>query len=176
MDYPRVHARVFSFGPWANQVAPGAGDRCIYQEPLSSLEPWWASTVAPDMLGIVVSKAIKTVTSTGIDRTLDAHDLGAEYLRRPAETIFKDLTRAPHRLPPSIQIPGRRGRVWLESEVVRWLKGHQESPRQRADAQVAGTSRWQDARAQKDNGRRVGRPTKRQQLEKARLLVARGGK
>ncbi|PMS30764.1 hypothetical protein C0Z20_29285 [Trinickia symbiotica] len=131
------------------------------------------------MLGIVVSKTIKPATSTGLDRTLDAHDLGAEYLLRPAETIFKDLTRAPHRLPPSIQIPGRRGRVWLESEVVRWLREHQESQRQGADAQAVETSRRQGARAQStqnDNGRRVGRPTKRQQLEKARRLAARGGK
>jgi hypothetical protein len=141
--------------------------------------PWWASTVALGALGIVVSKTKRSVTPISLDRTLDAHDLGAEYLRRPAETIFKDLTRAPHRLPPSIQIPGRRGRVWLESDFLCWLWENQEPKRQGADAEPVETLRRQGAHTQStqnDKGRRVGRPTKRQQLEKALQLAARGGK
>jgi predicted DNA-binding transcriptional regulator AlpA len=56
------------------------------------------------------------------DRILDAHELALVYLGISADTVFKDLSRAPHRLPPSIKIQGRRGRRWLESDVLDWLK------------------------------------------------------
>ncbi|RQY17979.1 hypothetical protein DF106_28710 [Burkholderia stagnalis] len=112
------------------------------------------------------------------DRVLDAHELGEIYLHRPAATIFKDLTRAPHRLPPSIKIPGRRGRVWLESEVLRWLRSHQEGTQTAEGGKLAtppvGEGSTPSRSAAINPQRRVGRPTKRQQLE--RLAAAREGK
>lgn len=136
------------------------------------------------MLGIAVSTKSVDVTSSRAlarvsDRVLDAHELGEIYLHRPAATIFKDLTRAPHRLPPSIKIPGRRGRLWLESVVVRWLEGHQEKPHVFVNgAESTEASRQHRRMAQKvqdPDSRRVGRPTKRQQLER-RLAAVREGK
>ncbi|MEM5449092.1 helix-turn-helix transcriptional regulator [Paraburkholderia guartelaensis] len=112
------------------------------------------------------------------DRALNAHELAANYLCCAVDTVFKDLTRAPHRLPPAIQIPGRRGRVWLESEVVQWLRKHQE-PQLGVSVQLADASRQpvEPAQNKEDvNVRRVGRPTKRQQQERAQQLVARGTK
>lgn len=156
------------------------------QIPYLSLDPW-VTQVAPGTLGIGVSKHSVTITSPGalpgrLDRALNAHQLGEIYLCRPASTIFKDLTRAPHRLPPSIQIPGRRGHVWLESEVVRWLKEHQERQLDRADVEPIETTRRKTAHithseqnANVGQGR-VGRPTKRQQLERAQQLAVRGRK
>jgi hypothetical protein len=152
------------------------------QIPYLSLDPW-VTQVAPGTLGIGVSKNSTSSISSGaplgrLDRTLDAHQLGELYLCRPASTIFKDLTRAPHRLPPSIQIPGRRGRVWLESEVVRWLKEFQELRHDRPDVEPSEASRLHAIRPtlkqQDTNARRVGRPTKREQLERAKQLAARG--
>lgn len=137
------------------------------------------------MLGIGVSiKSVDVKSSSALarvlsDRVLDAHELGAIYLHRPAATIFKDLPRAPHRLPPSIKIPGRRGRLWLESAVVRWLEGYQEHHQFVTDAESTEAWRQQPSRmtrkAQGPNLRGAGRPTKRQQLER-RLAAARGGK
>lgn len=133
------------------------------------------------MLGIAVSTTSVNVAASHalahapFDRVLDAHELGEIYIRRPAATIFKDLTRAPHRLPPSIKIPGRRGRVWLESEVLRWLRSHLETA-QTSEGEKLGTPIVKGVatpsdRVATDPQRRVGRPTKRQQL--ARLAVAR---
>lgn len=133
------------------------------------------------MPGIGVSTKNSTVVSLSsvsldrLDRTLDAYQLGEIYLCRPASTIFKDITRAPHRLPPSIQIPGRRGRLWLESEVVRWLKEHQEPQLSGTNAEQIQKLDRQPATANNcSNARRVGRPTKRQQLERAQQLASRG--
>lgn len=152
--------------------------------PLSQAQVRGPPRLLPGMLGIAVSITSVNVTASHAlahplsERVLDAHELGEIYLRRPAATIFKDLTRAPHRLPPSIKIPGRRGRVWLESEVLRWLRSHLEGA-QTSEGEKLGTSivkgvaRPSESVAT-DPQRRVGRPTKRQQL--ARLAAAREGK
>jgi predicted DNA-binding transcriptional regulator AlpA len=161
--------------------------RCAWDKfPYPSLGPW-ATQVTPGTLGIGVSAQSINVKSSSaligalLDRVLDAHELGEIYLRRSAETIFKDITRAPHRLPPSIRIRGRRGRVWLESEVLRWLRSHQqtevalpgiETPRRREPISAQSSKNTVSQR-------QVGRPTKRQQRERAeqsRQLAARGGK
>lgn len=50
---------------------------------------------------------------------VNARDL-AVILGVSKSTIHKDLSRAPHRLPPQIVIPGR-GVRWLRSDVDAWL-------------------------------------------------------
>ena len=152
--------------------------------PLSQAQVRGPPRLLPGMLGIAVSTTSVNVTTSHAlahalsDRVLDAHELGEIYLRRPAATIFKDLTRAPHRLPPSIRIPGRRGRVWLESEVLRWLRSHLEVA-QTSEGEKLGTPIVKGVATSSESvatdlQRRVGRPTKRQQL--ARLAAAREGK
>ena len=46
----------------------------------------------------------------------------ASVLHRTASTIKADATRRPQTLPPRFQIPGTRKLLWLESDVVEWLK------------------------------------------------------
>lgn len=71
-------------------------------------------------------------------------------------TVQKDLSRAPHRLPPPIFIPGRKGARWLYSDVIRWLESLRGQPQQPAK-------------------RRRGRPTKAEQLARQRAAAAGGG-
>ena len=88
------------------------------------------------------------------DRTLDAAELGERYLYKTEATVWADLARAPDRLPPPIHIPGTRKTLWLESTVVGWLH----------DRQVEATVKP-----------RRGRPTKRQQIDRATAAAALNG-
>ena len=84
--------------------------------------------------------------------TYSADMLGA-VLHKTTGSIWADLSRAPHRLPPPIRVEGTRQAIWLESTVLAWLQAHQ----------LDATSRR-------------GRPTKRQQIERAaRAAVAETG-
>ena len=83
-------------------------------------------------------------------RTLDAHDLG-ELLRKTASSVQADLSRAPHRLPPPIRIEGGGCALWLESRVLAWL--------QEREVKVSASPQR-------------GRPTKRQQIERAQAQFA----
>lgn len=67
-------------------------------------------------------------TAAGL-RTLDAHGLAAVLGVTPA-TVQCDLSRAPHRLPPPLRIPGRRT-LWLESTVSDWLRRHEQQTARR---------------------------------------------
>ena len=70
-------------------------------------------------------------------------------------TVQKDLSRAPYRLPPPIWIPGRRSARWLLTDVEAWLKGLRSSPA----ALPASTQ----------GKRKRGRPSKAEQIAKARM-------
>lgn len=76
-------------------------------------------------------------------QTLNAKQLGV-LLNKRTNTVWSDLSRAPERLPPAIRIAGTRQTLWLESTVHRWLQERQ------VEVKV-----------------RRGRPTKRQQIERA---------
>ena len=84
------------------------------------------------------------------DRTLDAAELGARYLYKTEGTIWSDLARAPDRLPPPVRIPGTRKTLWLESEVIDWLQKH--STGKAAPKRGRPTKRQQVERAQQSNG------------------------
>lgn len=82
--------------------------------------------------------ALRTTLST-----LDATALGLVLCKTPL-SIQCDLSRAPHRLPPPIRIENTRQTLWLESTVLAWLQERQVETKPRR-----------------------GRPTKRQQMERA---------
>lgn len=46
----------------------------------------------------------------------------AVILHKSEASISADVTRAPHRLPPRIVIPGSRKVLWRLSTVEQWLK------------------------------------------------------
>ena len=52
---------------------------------------------------------------------LSAEDL-AKLLHRTVRTIQADATRRPESLPPRFNIPGTRKLLWLEADVVEWMK------------------------------------------------------
>ena len=76
-------------------------------------------------------------------RLLGAEALGV-LLHKTTATVWCDLSRAPERLPPPIRIPGTRKALWLESAVLAWLQERQVQAKPRR-----------------------GRPTKRQQIDRA---------
>jgi predicted DNA-binding transcriptional regulator AlpA len=80
--------------------------------------------------------------------TYSADMLGA-VLHKTIGSIWADLSRAPHRLPPPIRVEGMRQAIWLESTVLAWLQERQV-----------------------DAAPRRGRPTKRQQIERAARAAA----
>lgn len=52
--------------------------------------------------------------------------VGPEYLapllRKTVETIKSDARRKPEALPPRLKIPGNAKLLWLESDVIDWIK------------------------------------------------------
>lgn len=54
-------------------------------------------------------------------KLLDVNAL-SKVLHRSAATLKADATRRPETLPPRFQIPGTRKLLWLESDVVEWMK------------------------------------------------------
>jgi len=61
-------------------------------------------------------------------KTLGPEDL-APLLRRSAETIKVDCRRRPESLPPRLKIPGSNRLMWLEEDVVKWLRECSEASR-----------------------------------------------
>ena len=58
-------------------------------------------------------------------KTLTIPDL-ARILRRSETTVATEVSKAPHKLPPRLHLPGSRRVLWLESDVHKWLKDHRE--------------------------------------------------
>jgi len=58
-------------------------------------------------------------------RTLGVAELAA-LLHKAEATIYVDLSRAPHRLPPRLKLPGSARLIWLEETVHQWLLQHVE--------------------------------------------------
>jgi predicted DNA-binding transcriptional regulator AlpA len=55
-------------------------------------------------------------------KTLTPEDL-SPLLGRAVSTIKTDARRKPESLPPRLRIPGSKKLLWLESDVVEWLRG-----------------------------------------------------
>lgn len=58
-------------------------------------------------------------------KTLGVEELSV-LLRRAVDTIRSDARRRPDTLPPRIVIPGTSKLLWLEEDVVNWMKEHRD--------------------------------------------------
>lgn len=58
-------------------------------------------------------------------KTIGVEELSA-LLRRAVETIRSDARRRPETLPPRIVIPGTTKLLWLEEDVLAWMKEHRD--------------------------------------------------
>jgi hypothetical protein len=58
-------------------------------------------------------------------KTLGVEELSV-LLRRAVDTIRSDARRRPETLPPRIVIPGTSKLLWLEEDVVNWMKEHRD--------------------------------------------------
>lgn len=57
--------------------------------------------------------------------TLTIEDV-ARLLNRSPSTVATEVSKAPHKLPPRLRLPGSRRVLWLKDDVVRWLHEHRE--------------------------------------------------
>lgn len=75
----------------------------------------------------------------------------SEILHKSVSSIQSDLCRAPHRLPPMVRLPATRRPLFRPSDVEAWINGHV----------VLNEPQFPS--------RRRGRPSKKDQIERARL-------
>jgi predicted DNA-binding transcriptional regulator AlpA len=50
----------------------------------------------------------------------------ARVLHRSRETVKKDCSQAPWKLPPRVRLPGSRIPLWRSEDVTRWIENHLE--------------------------------------------------
>ena len=50
----------------------------------------------------------------------------AKLLRRAPTTVATEVSRAPHKLPPRLCLPGSRKILWLKSDVEAWINEHRQ--------------------------------------------------
>lgn len=65
-------------------------------------------------------------TDSRIEETLTIHDI-AKLLHRAPSTIATEVTKAPHKLPPRLRLPGSRKVLWLRADVDAWLRTKRDS-------------------------------------------------
>lgn len=58
--------------------------------------------------------------------TVDINEL-AKILHRSPHTIATEVTKAPHKLPPRLRLPGSRKVLWLRADVDQWILSHREA-------------------------------------------------
>lgn len=56
-------------------------------------------------------------------KLLNIQDL-SKLLHRSETTIAAEVTKAPHKLPPRLKLPGARKVLWLEEDVRKWINEH----------------------------------------------------
>lgn len=83
---------------------------------------------------------------------LTIDDLAA-VLRLSVATIWNRRSKAPHTLPPAVDLPGAGGLRWRQQDVEAWLEAHLSAAAVQAP-------------------RRRGRPTKAEQIERQRAEAA----
>ncbi len=59
-------------------------------------------------------------------KTIGVDEL-AKLLHRSPETIRSDARRRPNTLPPMLRIPKTRRLLWLEEDVIVWMKAKREA-------------------------------------------------
>lgn len=55
-------------------------------------------------------------------------DILSILLCKRVSSIHADRCRAPHKLPPSIEIPGAQQPLWLLTDVLEWLSSYRQPP------------------------------------------------
>ena len=63
-------------------------------------------------------------------QTLTIKDLATLLNRSPA-TIATEVSKAPHKLPPRLELPGSRRVLWLQSDVEEWINDIKQQRDQR---------------------------------------------
>lgn len=58
-------------------------------------------------------------------KTMGIEELAA-LLHRSVSTVATEVTKAPHKLPPRLRLPGSRRVLWLISDVEEWLRDHRD--------------------------------------------------
>lgn len=48
----------------------------------------------------------------------------ALLLKRSVSTVAAEVSKAPHKLPPRLRLPGSRKVLWLVSDVEKWINEH----------------------------------------------------
>jgi predicted DNA-binding transcriptional regulator AlpA len=64
--------------------------------------------------------SIPATTTAEAPKLLDIDAL-SKLMRRSSSTIAAEVTKAPHKLPPRLKLPGSRKVLWLASDVETWL-------------------------------------------------------
>ncbi|MDP2835221.1 MAG: hypothetical protein Q8Q28_18370 [Pseudomonadota bacterium] len=82
-------------------------------------------------------------------------------INKTPSTILADRCRAPHRVPPACTPTGSKQPLWVLEDVIAWLRSYRE---QQATPPAPS--------APPPTPRRRGRPTKREQIERAAILAA----
>jgi len=100
---------------------------------------------------------------TAIQQQLFPPIIGIEGLstliNKTPSTILADRCRAPHRVPPACTPPGSKQPLWVLEDVISWLRSYRETPAPPPAPPPPAP-------------RRRGRPTKREQIERAAILAA----
>jgi len=65
-------------------------------------------------------------------QTLTIADLALILNRSPA-TIATEVTKAPHKLPPRLHLPGSRRVLWYQEDVEKWINEHRPESAERID-------------------------------------------
>lgn len=53
--------------------------------------------------------------------TMGIKDL-AKILHRSPATVASEVTKAPHKLPPRLRLPGSKRVLWMAEDVKEWLR------------------------------------------------------
>jgi predicted DNA-binding transcriptional regulator AlpA len=65
-------------------------------------------------------------------QTLTIADLSIILNRSPA-TIATEVTKAPHKLPPRLNLPGSRRVLWYQKDVEDWINEYRPEHKMRLD-------------------------------------------
>jgi predicted DNA-binding transcriptional regulator AlpA len=60
-------------------------------------------------------------------------ELLSQYLHKPVQSIYNDLSKKPHKLPPPCRLPDTRRLLWRLEDVERWIAQHIEDRSKQAD-------------------------------------------
>lgn len=50
----------------------------------------------------------------------------AKLLKKSPSTVATEVSKAPHKLPPRLCLPGSRRILWLRSDVEAWINEHRQ--------------------------------------------------